>query len=128
MGTYPVQLSTPPEPTPIVHSVDDKLTASDAVSVSSDACSCVKTASKYATSDVPIQDADKFIPNSTPIVGGLVLMEYDHTDYVVHHVAVIEQITPDGFLIVEGNYKPCEETRRFIPFDYSRLRGFWFNG
>lgn len=87
------------------------------------ACSCVKTAKiKYGVNIPPAHNAWDLSPNSdVPVVGQLVLMQYP----TIGHVAVLEAITDDGYLISEGNYKSCQYTTRVIPKDYYALLGFW---
>ena len=86
-----------------------------------DACFCVKTARKYSHFVLPRQDAQDFIPNSPPVIGGLVLLRYGDLD----HVAVTLYIMPGGVWVREGNYNKCAESERFIAFDDPHLLGFW---
>lgn len=89
---------------------------------SSTACSCIQTAKAEGVNIPAKHNAWDLEPNSSiPVVGQLVLMQYKHTS----HVAVLREIREDGYLIYEGNYKPCEYGTRLIPKDYYALTGFW---
>jgi hypothetical protein len=61
---------------------------------------------------------------STPTIGGLVLLKYDD----VYHIAVVTGFTNDGFRVFEGNYKPCEITRRTIGWNDERIVKFLYFG
>lgn len=82
-------------------------------------CSCVLTAKEYGI-PLPPGDAEDIPTNSTPIVGGVVLFDYE----TVGHVAVITKIEADGFWVYEGNYRECEITERFIKWTDKAIRGF----
>lgn len=84
-------------------------------------CSCIKTA-RLEGVDIPYNtNAEDFIPNSSPQIGGLVLMDYNGTS----HIAVIKEFTEEGISIVEGNKIPCEKSQRVIPYNYYAIKGFW---
>lgn len=86
-------------------------------------CSCIKTA-RLLGANIPMgTNASDLKPNSTPVVGGLVLLSYSKA----HHVAYIAELQEKGVLIREGNYKRCEYTERLIPYDYKYITGFWYN-
>jgi len=84
-------------------------------------CSCIKTARAEGV-DIPYNtNAEDFIANSVPQVGGLVLMEYG----LISHVAVIVKFINEGIIIREGNKIHCEKTERLIPYSYYAIKGFW---
>lgn len=84
-------------------------------------CSCIKTAREEGV-DIPYNtNAEDFIPNSRPEIGGLILLKYG----LISHVAVIIEFTKEGIIIIEGNKIHCEKTQRIIPYDYYAIRGFW---
>ena len=60
-------------------------------------------------------------PTRTPVINGIVMLQYGE----VSHIAVIKGFRKDGFLISEGNYKPCELTTRILPYNSDKIRGFW---
>ena len=84
-------------------------------------CSCVRTAIKYGLS-IPLVDAKDLIPDSSPIIGGGILFYYPRTK--THHVGVITNIEDDHFEIIEGNFKPCELSKRKVSFDDPFIIGF----
>ena len=85
-------------------------------------CSCVEFAKQYlGRNNESWGAAYQIKPNiDRPVVGGLVLA--NESKY--GHAAVITAIERDGFWVVEGNYKPCQKTRRFIKNNYPKIRGF----
>lgn len=83
-------------------------------------CSCIKTARLFGVVIPFGTDAEDIVSSSTPEVGGLALFSYENTD----HVAVITSISETGFTVVEGNYKRCQKTNRFIEWNDPRIRGF----
>lgn len=83
-------------------------------------CSCVKTA-RLLGAQLPYGNASQLVPNTTPSVGGVVIMRYPNA----YHVAYIKALRADGILIAEGNYKHCEYTERIIPYTYPYIVGFW---
>lgn len=62
------------------------------------------------------------MPNSFPVVGGVVLLTYGD----IEHIAYIQFIMLGGMWIGEGNYKSNQYTERFISFDDKHIRGFYF--
>ena len=88
-------------------------------------CSCVKTVREEGI-DIPYgTDAKDLQPNTTPVVGGLVLISYPN----IEHVAKILSFNSTDFEIVEGlelsDTGECVKRTRCIPFDYPFIRGFW---
>ena len=61
------------------------------------------------------------IPNSTPVVGGVVLLKYYEN---VGHVALIQKFTEKGMIVWETNYKPCQATTREILWSDIHIVGF----
>ena len=82
----------------------------------------------YATTSVPTLDAKwwpllSYATRSTPVLGGIVLLQYGD----VWHVATITKWTEYGFQVIEGNYRECEQTTREIVWNDKAIRGFfWF--
>lgn len=93
------------------------------VSANSD-CWCVPYV-RSIVPNVPILDA-KYFPllpfqlRSTPILGGVVALEYREW-----HVAVITRFEDLGFWVLEKNYVPCQVTERFIDWRDSHIRMFF---
>lgn len=84
-------------------------------------CSCVKTA-RHLGADIPLgTDAEDLLPNTKPTTGTVMLLKYP----LAYHVAVVKEITEDGYVIVEGNMVHCEFQERVVPLDYKAIRGFW---
>lgn len=106
----------PPEPPPA-----PPVIVEEEVVAESYLCFCVRTARKYSPFNVPYLDAKDIQPQGTPVIGGLILLEYTN----VSHVAVIMSFEADGFRIYEGNYIPCKFSERIIKYNSSSIRGFW---
>ena len=85
-------------------------------------CSCILTA-RWLGSSVKGNAID-LIPNSTPVIGGLIVFKKGKR-INDGHVAVIKGFREDGFIVVEGNYKPCTLTTRVVPFNWPTIVGFW---
>lgn len=84
-------------------------------------CSCVKSARLLGVEDLPkIPDPSVLKPNSSPVIGAAVLLDYN-----VPHIAVVTKLLEDGFMILEGNFHKCKKTYRFIAWNDPHLRGFW---
>ena len=84
-------------------------------------CSCVKSARSFGVK-IPLgMNAEDFIPNAQPSVGALALFKYKNA----FHVALITEISGDGFFIREGNYDFCRIGKRFILWTDPAIRGFW---
>lgn len=86
-------------------------------------CSCIQTAKALG---VKVSgNAKDLKPNSSPKVGGLILMKYGE----VYHVAVIMEIIPTSygqlFKVREGNYQKCKITEREIRSDDRKILGYW---
>lgn len=84
-------------------------------------CSCVQTAN-YLNPKVPLQDADKFKPNSNPAVGTLALFKFSNG---VYHVALIDKIGDKGFHIKQGNKIKCMFSEEWIDWNNPYLTGFY---
>ena len=98
-----------PEPPPIVNEVY---------------CSCVKTVREFIP-NLPRQDADQFISNTSPSEGVAVLFEYSNG---THHIAYLHKMTSKGFYIKQGNKIPCEYSEEFIEWSNPFIRGFYTPG
>lgn len=86
-------------------------------------CSCIKTARAEGI-EIPYNtDAIDLKGNTVPQVNALALFMYDG----LAHVAKITQVVENGFYIVEGNFKHCLRTKRFISWNDPNLTGFWKN-
>lgn len=59
-------------------------------------------------------------PNSLPSVGSVAIFQYKEK-----HLAIVEKLTSNGFYLKETNYRPCEVSTRFIPWNSERLKGFY---
>lgn len=44
---------------------------------------------------------------------------------VIKHVSVITKVDAHGVYVTESNYRHCEISERFIPYNSYRLAGFW---
>jgi len=84
-------------------------------------CSCVQTARSLTHMAVPHLNADAIKPNSTPVIGGLVLLKYGE----VSHVAVIKYFIGTGIYVYEGNKDKCQYSERFINLNDENIIGFW---
>lgn len=71
--------------------------------------------------DLPLMNQVK--PNSTPVVGGVVILDY----HGVPHVAYIEALEDDGVLVSESNYKHCTYDKRVISWTDKALVGYYTN-
>lgn len=65
-------------------------------------------------------NAQDLLPNSTPGVGAVILLTYK-----TGHAALITGFDANGLFILEGNYKQCEKTSRYIRFNDPAIRGFY---
>lgn len=61
------------------------------------------------------------VPNSVPIVGGVVIMQYGD----LPHVAYIKALETDGILVSEANYHHCQFDTRLIRWDDPHIVGFF---
>lgn len=85
------------------------------------ACSCIRTARAEGTAIPYGTNAEDLIPNSSPVIGGLVLFKYPE----FYHVARILSITDIGYVVVEGNKTPCVREYRTVLFKDPFITGFW---
>ncbi len=108
---------------PVIEPVEDEKVEHEEPLVPSVACSCVKTAREVYGVQIPYNhNAWDLVANITePEVGQLILMKYP----TIGHVAVIDSITDEGYVISEGNYNTCQFSTRFIPKNYYAIIGFW---
>lgn len=83
-------------------------------------CSCVKFARTLLPELPIINTPADLTPNTTPHVGVAVLFDYE-----LPHIAILTALEPEGFWIVESNFKMCRKTTRFIKWADPALRGFW---
>ncbi len=73
-------------------------------------------------SDLPLMKTpDDLSPNTYPVVGAAVLLNYGHTP----HIAIVTGFTEDGVKIAETNYRRCKKTERTLRFTDAALRGFY---
>lgn len=86
-------------------------------------CSCVLVAHSI-NPKVQLINARDMQPNITykeVRVGDLILQSYPKTE----HVAVITDIQIEGYIVTEGNYKPCEYSEgRVVKYNSKNIRGF----
>lgn len=69
--------------------------------------------------DFPVvENVSELKPNTFPAVGHGVLFTYGH-------LAVITEMSNDGFFIIESNFKKCKVTRRFIDWNSEFIKGFY---
>ena len=125
------KLETPIQwPIEIVLTIPDRIELSEPIAtttvneISKDkniACSCVRTAIAEGLK-IPLKDAKDLKPNGQPIIGGGVLFYYPKTD--THHVAYIKAFTENGFLVKEGNFKPCQFSEREVLWSDKFITGF----
>ena len=114
---YNPQIIETAEIPPIVYKSPKKETKTE-VSIF---CSCIETARAEGV-DIPIgTNAGDLKPNSLPVIGALILLKYKNAD----HVAKILEFKAEGFLVVEGNFKPCQRGTRIVYYIDSFIRGFW---
>ena len=64
-----------------------------------------------------------FVPNSEPVVNAVAIEWFGS----VKHVSVVKEVREYGVKVAETNYRSCQFTERFIPFDSPRLTGFYHN-
>ena len=82
-------------------------------------CSCMHG---LATKGIFLKgNAKDQIPNSTPVIGGVVILKY-YKD--VGHVALIQKFTEKGMIVWETNYRPCQATTREILWSDIHIVGF----
>lgn len=87
-------------------------------------CQCVPFARNYVR-ELPALDAQYFplLPSkfrSVPVVGGIVVLQYEDT----FHVAVITELREKGVMVIEKNYKPCSVTERLVEWTDPHLVTF----
>lgn len=90
-------------------------------------CSCISTAKALGVKIPPKTSASDIITNSSPKIGGLLVLKYGK----IAHVAVIKEIHRElgeesYYLVREGNFKPCELSERKILMNDSKIKGFYF--
>ena len=61
------------------------------------------------------------MPNSSIEIGAGALFDYDG----IGHVAVITELGPTKFKVIEGNKIPCEIDERWIDYNDKFIRGFY---
>lgn len=107
-------------PAPVL-TVGDVPDATVPSAITKEECSCIKTARNLGVKIPFGTNAKDLVPNSPPIIGGLILLKYG-----VHHVVVLEGFE-GGFQVAEGNFEkgPCVVTRRRIDFNDPHIIGFW---
>jgi len=65
-------------------------------------------------------NASEQVPNSMPAVGGGILLKYPNAS----HIAIIKDITDEGFLVSESNFYRCKKSERLISFNDKFIKGF----
>lgn len=63
-------------------------------------------------------------PNAEAVVGAVAVEWFGN----IKHVSLVTEVTEDGVLVVESNYKHCVIGTRFIPYSKDSLVGFWVAG
>lgn len=84
-------------------------------------CSCIKTARNEGINIPYNTDAKDLIPNTTPAIDKLVILQYNN----VYHVAVIKEYSKNGFIILEGNKTHCVKDIRLLQYNDPHIKGFW---
>lgn len=80
-------------------------------------CNCYSYATLYGTKLPPARDIR---PNSSPLPGTIVIMQYAEK-----HYAIIEKLTEEGMWVKEANYEPCKIAPRFIKWNDPAIVGFY---
>ena len=80
-------------------------------------CNCYA----YASLFMKLPKMAQIKPNSIPVVGSIVIMNYRG----VKHVSVITGLSKDGVMVKEANFTPCLVGKRFISFKDPFLVGFF---
>lgn len=83
-------------------------------------CSCIKTARVLGLAIPYGTNAEDIKGNSIPMIGGGIVFKYPLSS----HIAVIKKFLELGFLVAEGNAKPCQYSERFVPYNDSFIVGF----
>lgn len=86
-------------------------------------CSCILFARSRLPNLPRVNTPADLEPNSDRRVGNAVLLKEN-----LPHIAILEEITPEGILISEQNYSDdptCPVTTRFLPHNSERIRGFY---
>ena len=100
-------------PKPVIEVSDQVETPKDTI-----LCSCINY---LKTLGVKIRGyAGDIQSNSTPKVGGVVLLSYNE-----QHAAYIKELETDGMTVLESNFIPCQKSSRFIYYNDSHIRGYY---
>lgn len=111
---------------PVYEFVKNRIVKTAEASTESIYCSCILTA-RHLGANLPKGDAKDLQRNSTPTIGGVVILKYwseEQQDWI-YHTSVIQFLMPGGMWVQEGNKIRCKYTERFIHFSDSHLIGFW---
>lgn len=90
-------------------------------------CSCVKYAQSLIP-EIPLWDAIDYPVNTIkPKVGDIIKLQYYNatTTNYTYHIAVIKEITEEGYQVKEANYEKCKEGERFILLNDDNIIGFF---
>lgn len=87
------------------------------------ACNCWR----FLATKLPVPRMADIQPNTTPHVGAIAIFSYKDktTGEKVKHIAYIEELTADGFVISESNFEKCKYGRRTVAWTDQRLVGFF---
>lgn len=90
-------------------------------------CSCVRYAEFLIPGILLIDAIDYPLNTITPKVGDIIKLQYynEETTNYIYHIAVIKEITEEGYEIEEGNYNKCEKSERTILLDDDKILGFF---
>lgn len=60
------------------------------------------------------------VPNSSPHIGVIAVFAYP-----IPHLAYVEKLTDEGFIVKEANYEPAKIGERLVKWNDPHLKGFW---
>ncbi len=120
-NSMPIESRQEEIPTIIESPAETILDAIKTETATTTACSCVRTAISLGL-NIPLVNAKDLKPNSEPVIGGGILFYYPRTD--TYHISVIEEFTNKGFLVKEGNFKPCMISERVVDYNDPLIIGF----
>lgn len=81
---------------------------------------------KYSCVNVSDSSSSELKPNSVPVVGGFVLLQY--TNGLSHAAKILEFVT-NGIVVIEGaetSDGKCANLNKEIPYDSTAIKGFLF--
>lgn len=83
-------------------------------------CQCVTYARTQGMNIPYPTNADELEPNGKPDIGNGILFDYSG----IRHLAVITDITKDGWKITESNKERCKITERIVDWNDNNIIGF----